>query len=238
MPSINLNPQARFLLLGTALLAALLILWWLVLMNPLLFLLHNAVNACGGVFWSGPPAFSVTETPGGGWTFEVPMEATVPHSAANPAPQQVHAIDFDMARSEVGAFTFGLPVYWALMLAAPGIRRNLRPLLWGTLAMAILEIALAVLTADLLAHVTLARMVRAHDPIGHWFLRFSYYLTVDAIPYLMPFVVAIWSHRELREQIFNWATGKPVSTGDAAATLANKRGRQPKGPVRRRGNSR
>jgi hypothetical protein len=223
MPSISLKPQARFLLLGSALLAALLILWWLVLMNPLLFLLHQAVDVCGGVVSSGAAAFSVTETPSGDWTFEVPLEAVLPPSPANPAPQQIHSISFDMARSVAGAFTFGLPVYWALMLAAPGIRRNIRPLLLGTLAVAILEIVLALLTAEILAQVTLARMVRAHDPIGHWFLRFGYYLAVDTIPYLMPFAVAICSHRELREQVFNWASGEPVAAGNDAASGGNDR---------------
>jgi len=235
MPSINLNPQTRFLLRGTPLLAALLVLWWLVLMNPLLFLVRNAVNACGGVFWSGTPAFSVTEAQGGGWTFEVPVEATVPRSAASPAPQELHSVVFDMARSEAGAFTFGLPVYWALMLAASGIRRNLRQLLWGTLVMAILEIALAVLTADLLAQVTVARMVRAHDPIGHWFLRVGHYLAVDSVPYLMPFAVVIGSHRELREQLFHWASGAPVVVGNDAASEGTERGAsvRRKKPVRR-----
>jgi hypothetical protein len=215
MPAIRLRPQTRFLLLGSALTVALLILWWLVLLNPLLTLLRGAVDACGIVIWSGQATFSVTETRGGGWSFEVPLEATVPPSATNPAPQEIHSIGFDMEHSEVGAFAFGLPVFWALMLAAPGWRRNLRPMLWGTLAMAVLEIALVLVTAELMAHITLARMVRAHDPVGHWFLRYGHALTVNAIPYLMPFVVALGAHRELREQVFDWAGREPVAANVA-----------------------
>ncbi len=102
--------------------------------------------------------------------------------------------------------------------------------------MAILEIALAVLTADLLAQVTLARMMRAHDPIGHWFLRFSHHLAVNAIPYLMPFAVALCSHRELREQVFNWASGEPVAAGSDTISGNSKHSRppRPKKSVRRR----
>jgi hypothetical protein len=229
MPSANLNPQTRFLLLGSSLLAVLLVLWWLALMSPLLFLVRGAVNVCGGVVSTRDAAFSVTVNQSGGWTFEVPVEATLPPSPANPAPRPLHSIGFDMARADAGAFTFGLPVFWALMLAAPGLRRNLRPLLWGTLAMAMLEIALALFTAEILAHVTLARMLREHDPFGHWLLRFGHHLAVDALPYLTPFVVALCAHRELRENVFHWASGAaPVAARNAAISGENKQSRRPR----------
>jgi len=228
MPAISLNPQTRFLLLGSALLTGMLILWWFVLLNPLLFLLRGAVQVCGGAVFSGRSELSVTEAPSGDWTFEVPLEATLPRSLENPTPQQMHSIDFDLARSDAGAFTFGLPVYWAIMLAAPGIRRNLRPLLLGTMAMAVLEIALLLATAEIYAHQALAQLLPSQDPLGNWFLHFSEYLAVSAIPYLIPFAVAIWMHRELREQIFHWAKGATLPAEAAAIAGADRFGKRPR----------
>ena len=47
-----------------------------------------------------------------------------------------------MPRPDVTAFTFSLPVYGAIILAAPGIRRAMRPLILGTVLVAILKIIL------------------------------------------------------------------------------------------------
>jgi hypothetical protein len=228
MAAIRLNPQTRFLLLGTALLTGLLILWWLVLMNPLLFLLRGAVEVCGGIVFSGHSSLTVTETPSGDWTFEVPIEATLPRSPGNPTPRQIHSIDFDLARPDAGAFTFGLPVYWAIILATPGIRRNLRPLLVGTLAMAVVEIILVLITAEIFAHKTLAQLLPSQDLLGSWFLHFSEYLAVNALPYLLPFVVAIWLDRELREQIFHWASPAQFPAEGAAIFGGNGLGKRPR----------
>lgn len=204
MPAIRLAPQSRFLLLGSLLVAGLSLSWWLALMNPALFLLREAVGACGAAVSTGQSALTVTETADGGWRFEVPLEATLPQSPAHPEPRQISSIHFGMARSEVGAFTFGLPVYWALILAAPGIRRCLRPLAAGTAAVTALEIVLLLVTAEIRAHRSLAQLLQSRDPVETWFLRFSQYLTVTCM-WALPFAVALWLHRELREQIFHWA---------------------------------
>ena len=90
------------------------------------------------------------------------------------------------------------------MLAPPGLRRNLRPLLLGTLGMAVAEVLLLLITAWIVAHKTLAQLLQSQDAVAGWFLHFGDYLAVDALPYLIPFAVAIWLHRELREQMFHW----------------------------------
>jgi hypothetical protein len=200
---MNLSQATRFLLRGSALVVVLLTLWWLVPLNPLLFLLRQGARVIGAVLSSGPTTLTITEIANGDWTFEVPLEATLPRSTGHPVAQQIHSIDFDLARSDAGAFSFGLPVFWAIMLAAPRIRRNLRPLLWGTLIMALLEVGLVLLTAETLAHKSLANLMNSGDPVGGWFLKFSEYLTINSVPYLLPFAVALWLHGELRDQIFH-----------------------------------
>lgn len=195
---------------GSVLLAGLLIFWWFVLLNPMLAALEQSAVACGAlVFGSGSPRL-VTPNPAGDWAIEIPLEVTVPASPQQPNPVHLRTIAFDLARSDAGAFTFGLPVYWAVILAVPRIRRSVRPLVLGTLVMALVEVVLLLIFAEILGHRTAARWSHSEDAVAKWFLRFGEYLVVGVIPYVIPFVVAIGMHPELRRQFLGWAGGTPV----------------------------
>lgn len=218
-----LKPQARFLLRGSALLIALLVLWWFVLLNPLLYLIKAGAEVCGSLVFGGPSHW-ITETAGGDWTVEVPLEATIQPPPGQPGPPtHVHSIDFDLARSDAGAFTFGLPTFWALALAAPGVRRSLRPLILGTLVVSLLEIVLLLIFVEIFAHRTAAQWAPP-DALAAWGLHFGDYLVVNVIPYVLPFVVAIWLDGRLRWQIFRWGSD-PAATVEAkpAAKPAQRR---------------
>lgn len=221
------RPQTWFLLRGSALLISLLILWWFFLVNPLLFLLRGAVEVSASVFYGGDARELVTEAPSGDWSFRVPMEIVVPPSPEQPTGVQVHSIAFDMPRADVTAFTFSLPVYWAIILAAPGIRRAMRPMILGTGLVAILEIVLVVWFMEISAHKVAAQLYAAQGQTASWLLRFGEYLVVSVIPYAAPFLIAIAMHRELRWQMLRWGSPEaapaaeiPVSRPGAA------RGRQ------------
>jgi len=206
-----LKPQTRFLARGTALLSGLLILWWFVLLNPLLYLLRSGAGTI----------VPISETATGDWTIEVRVEAVVPASPEHPKQVPVHSIDFDLARADAGAFTFGLPVFWAVILAVPGIRRWWRPLILGTLSMALVELVLFLIYVELFAHNTAAQWRPAPDPVAAWFYHFGDYLLVSVVPYVAPFLIAIWIHRDLREQIF----GRVGEPGPAPARSKKKRAR-------------
>ena len=165
-----------------------LLLWWFALLNPLLFLLRESVGLCCGTRF-------VTQSANGDWTFEVPIHFQL-------SGENMSSIDFDLARSDAGAFTFGLPVFWALILAAPGVRRSGRPLIIGTLLMWALEVVLLLVFAEIFAHKTVAQMTGSQDSFGAWLERSSEYLVVSVIPFVTPFVVAICMHGELRGLIF------------------------------------
>jgi len=129
--------------------------------------------------------------------------------------QQVHSIDFDMPRTDAIAFTFSLPVFWAIVLAAPGIRRQLRPLAIGTALMAAVEVALLLVYADVSAHKAAAHLAPGAQSAGEqWLLHFAEYLTLTVLPYAAPLVVAFAVNRELRRLVFGWG-----SDPDAAAPL-------------------
>ena len=201
------RPQTRFLLRGSVLLVSFLLIWWFFLVNPLLSFLRGAVEVSGSVFYGGAARELVSETPSGDWSFRVPMEIVLPPSPQQPAGALVHSIDFDMPRSDVTAFTFSLPVFWAIVLAAPGIRRALWPLIQGTMLVTILEIVLVVCFVEISAHKVAAQWYPPQGETASWLLRFSEYMVVNVIPYAAPFLIAIALHRELRWQMLRW--GKP-----------------------------
>jgi hypothetical protein len=146
----------------------------------------------------------------------------------------MRSIDFDLARSDAGSFTFGLPVFWAIILAAPGVRRNLRPLIQGTLAMACGEILFLLMFAEVFARKTAAQLTQSQNAAANGLLHFGDYMVMGVIPYVLPFVIAIWQHRELREQIFHWG-GVADQPADAIAASAGNPSRQAKKRARVRG---
>ena len=191
----KLKPQTLFLLRGSALLIGLLSLWWFFLLGPMVYVLKDFAGAF----------LQIQETPAGDWTLRVPLEMTLPASPERPVAQQVHSIDFDMPRTDVIAFTFSLPVFWAIVLAAPGWRRNLRPLALGTAIMGAIEVLLLLVYANVSAHKAAAQLATA-PPVAfdQWLLRVADYLTVTVLPYALPFMVAFAVHSGLRWLVFRW----------------------------------
>ena len=194
-----LKPQVRFLLRGSALLIGLLALWWFVLLDPMLYLLKGAA----GTF------VLIQETPSGDWTLRVPFEKTLPATPERPA-QQIHSIDFDMPRSDAIAFTFSLPVYWAIVLAAPGVRRSLRPLLLGTALMSAVELVMLLVFTQITARNAASQLGSSGDATGKWMRHVGEYLIVSVLPYVVPFVVALSLHRGLRGSVFAWGTESEI----------------------------
>jgi len=198
-----LRPQARFLLRGSGLLIGLLTLWWFALLTPMLWVLESAGGVFGGLLLGGRNGELIHQNPAGDWSFHVPLEMTLAPAAGQPA-QQVHSIDFDMPRSDVIAFTFSLPVFWAIALALPGWRQNLRPLVIGTALTAGLELVLLVAFAEVSAHKAAAQLSGVEGAADAWILRFGEYLAVSVLPYAAPFFIALAVNPRLRWQIFQW----------------------------------
>jgi hypothetical protein len=187
------EPQTRFLLRGSTLLIGLLTLWWFVLLGPMLYLLKSAA---GGFVL-------IEENPSGDWTLRVPLEKTLPATPQQPVARQIRSVDFDMPRSDAITFTFSLPVYWAIILAAPGVRRNLRPLLLGTALMSAVELALLLAFAQITARGAASQLAGTEDAAGKWVHQVGIYLVVNVLPYAVPFVIALSLHRELRGEVFS-----------------------------------
>lgn len=201
----QLKAPTCFLLRGSALLIGLLTLWWLILLDPMLFALQGVGNIAARLVLGGKSGEFMRENGSRNWTFRVPKKIIVQSSPVMRTRQQIDSIDFDVARTDVIGFTFSLPVFWAVVLAAPGWRRNLRPLLAGTGLTVLIELILLLTFAATSAQKAAAAILST--PTGAfetWLLSFSDYLTVMAVPYLAPVVVAFAVHHELRRSVFGW----------------------------------
>ena len=113
-----------------------------------------------------------------------------------------------------------------MVLAVPGWRRNLRPLLAGTGLIALVELILLLTFAATSAHKAAAAILSM--PMGTfetWLLSFSDYLTVLVVPYLAPIVVAFAVHHELRDDVFGWTTppAKSSCNRNSSVVVGNSR---------------
>src|SRR5215510_14955921 len=107
-------PEGRhattFLIRASILLVAMLAMWWLVLVHPFLFLLRIAVE----VTMSFLPISPLSTISGGiasDWDFKLILN----HAGAG----AINSITFSAPRSTLIAFTFSIPMYWAIALGIP-----------------------------------------------------------------------------------------------------------------------
>jgi hypothetical protein len=221
----RLSPQTAFLMRGSALLITLLSLWWFVLSVPMLAALRFTVENTGGLFFGGRSVDLVHENPGGDWTFHVPFEATIPATPEQPA-SRIDSVDFDLVRKDVHAFTFSLPVFWAVMLAAPNLRRSLRRILTGTAVMAVLELLLLMLLVDINARNTVAQITHTGGAFEKWLLKTGEYFVVGVIPFAAPFVLALACHPDLRRQILGWLADPLEAAAKPAPATSKLRARK------------
>lgn len=186
MPSAS--PQAKFLLRGSALLIALLILWWFVLLDPLLVLLRWSAELAAG---SGQ---RIGVSASGDWTFHLAGAG--------------RNIEFDIPRAGVLSFTFSLPAFWALMLAAGDLRRSWRSLAIGTVLMVAVETLMLLGLARLALRDIAARLTPGeNDALYNWLSHIGEYVIITVLPYAAPFLIALALHRGLRSQVLPFTAG-------------------------------
>src|SRR5579863_1664827 len=112
----------QFLLLG---------LWWFVLYQPSLALLHLAAQIPFGLLPARPDENPIEVDATGEWKFIIPVRDVVRDSAQSNAPVNVHASDFSAPAENVAPFATAWFVYLGLALNAPLSRANLRRILIG-----------------------------------------------------------------------------------------------------------
>jgi hypothetical protein len=106
-------------------------LWWCVLYQPSLAMLHLAAEIPFGLLPAKPDESPLEVDATGEWKFTIPVGAIVRDSTQSNAPVSVHAIDFSAPPENVAPFTTAWFVYMGLALNAPFNRANVRRTIIG-----------------------------------------------------------------------------------------------------------
>ena len=209
MSDRQLSEPLRFLLRALVFLALMLALWWLVLLNPLLAGLRFSAELTLRLLPGGSSVSHVTIGPDRNWTFQVPAPAAVLNqestqqmlgaAAAGSGRIKIRSMKVEGAGRYPILFTVSLPLYWAILLAAPGRRRLLR-MASGTAVLAILSLlSIAVYAVRLVGgyfHLTT-------EGLPGFLTDSAMYLAAGVVPYLAPLLIALSLDGDLRSLILS-----------------------------------
>jgi hypothetical protein len=226
----KLSDPLRFLLRALVFLALMLALWWFVLLNPLLAGLRFSAELTLRLLPGGSSVSHVTIGPDRNWTFQVPAPAAVVNqertqqmlgaAAAGSGRIKVRSMKVEGAGRYPILFTVSLPLYWAILLAAPGWRR--------------LPLRMASGSAVLAACALLSIAVYAVRLVGGYFqltteglpgflTDSAMYLAAGVVPYLAPVLVALSLNGELRELILTGGAAPAAAPAVSATPRRRKR---------------
>jgi hypothetical protein len=182
------SPQYRFLLRASLAFIGLLTVWWLLLLPPLLGWTRISADVLLNAVPGAPLKSGVTVSPEGVWVIQAPVKVggvwrNVRVEAGRRLPIQL---------------TVGLPLFWAILLAAPRHRG-----LWKTGAagsfLVLLIPPFGLLTYA--AHVVQIYVFPGIWPVFRAALAAADYFASTAAPYLLPVLAALALHPELRQQV-------------------------------------
>ena len=226
----RVSPQLRFLIRGSGLLFAMLALWWWVLLGPLLIGMRLSTDAALWLLPGGRSASGVTVEPDGGWRIRVPLPAWLAKQdevqkafgrVPGGPPVAVRSFSLAVAERVPKFFTLGLPLFWAIVLAAPRASRPWRAAAIGTGVLAVIGLLSLLLYTAYSIESTL-HLFRSTVVLTVW--NAVEYLNLNVVPYAAPLVIAVWLHDGLRAQIFSWTT-TPAAEGAAVEVKKAGRGR-------------
>ena len=233
---VETRSQIGFLLRGLVLLPAMLALWWLLLLNPLLAMLRASAEIALRALPRAGALTRITEETGGDWAIRMPLpnplEATAQQMfGSNQArPVRTRFLTLRLPRGSIIRFTMSMPLFWAIVLAAPLSRRTARAVVAGSALLAVL----ALLSGALFVVCTIHQQIPlVSSRAGAFALDLSHYLNVDALPYLAAIVLAFWLHADLRSQVFFRPPATPARLDDRQSRgrgeAAEGRGRKARG---------
>ncbi len=215
------SPHLRLLLRGSAALIALATIWWFLLVTPLVVVFRNVAELLGSLAFGGFSCETGATTASGEWKVCVPVDMVVPNRQHG-GTSHVHSVDFEVERTGLFSFTFALPIYWAIILATPLSRSSVRPLVLGTAVTTTVEIAFLLLFLKTRAHLIVSQSYGAPSAVPDWFYFLGQYLSINVTPNVIPFLVALYLHRELRTRILGGmgaVAGLPQDPGITARSL-------------------
>ena len=195
--------HTSYLLRATLLQLVILAVWWLALVDPLLFLLRTSAGVLFRLLPGGDSAPPISVDGSGNWNFHIPVEGVIPDAAQRDRMVKISSIDFTVARSDLILFTFPLPVFWAVTLAAGLTKSGIRAVLQGTVVVSLVNVLLLLAFAEINARRTVLQMNPSPDRLALWLTELAHHVAVNVMPFAAPLLVAIAIHPGLRDQLFS-----------------------------------
>jgi hypothetical protein len=181
----RVNPQTRFLLRASLYFAGLLAVWWFALLPPLLGWARISTDVLLNAVPGAPVQTGVDVRPGGVWVIQAPIRsAGRSRNVRLEAPQRLPT-----------QLTIALPLFWAVMLAAPRSRKFGRRLAVGTaILLALPPIGLLIYAA----HVVRIYVYPSAPALVEYVLAVTDYMASTVAPYIGPVLLALALDEELR----------------------------------------
>ncbi len=229
LPSLN-SPQTRgrprlqFVVRCAVLSVATVSFWYFTLLDPTL----GALRISAGIMLRLAPRASadsrIAMDSQGNWSVRVPLaidrvQGWVAQYA--PAGGRRAMIDVTLSKSTQGLFVLALPLYWAILLAAPRRGHFWRATVLGTILLA----TVAIFSCS----VTIGHRAAPYvwDPGGSvaFVLEVGAYLAQSVVPYIAPLAVAIALLPDVRALVFPWEEENGNATSRRASDGGLKKGR-------------
>jgi len=210
-PSVNprrmrSSPQIRFLLRCVVFSVATVSLWYFALRGPLLDGLRLSADLALSLAEGSGADLRIAVNPDGEWSAPIPLRSgelpswISPYLPPGSPTPHVRALSVMVAKSTQSLFVLSLPLYWAILLAAPRGAHLLRAWVLGTVLLAFVAILSTAVTLGHLAQPYLWAP-------GGWVafvLEVAAYLAAYVVPYIAPLALAIALLPKLRALVLPW----------------------------------
>jgi hypothetical protein len=197
------SPQTRFLVRASLFFAGLLAIWWFALLPPLLGWVRISTDVLISTL-PGAGLQSGVETHGGIWVIQAPVRTGGrPRNVRLEAPGRLPT-----------QLTIALPLFWAVILAAPRARKLWRILAAGTAILLMLPPIALIIYA---AHVVRIYVFPGAPAPVEYGLAAADYVASTVAPYAGPVLLALALHEELRVTVL---AGEPPAPAAGAHRTA------------------
>ena len=202
-PRMRSSPQLRFLLWCALFSVATVSLWYFMLRKPLLDGLRLSADFALSLAGGSGADLRIAVDPNGEWSAPIPLRGgelpswLSPYIPPGSPTPHVRALTVAVPKSTQSLLILTLPLYWAILLAAPRGAHLLRALALGTVLLALVAIL-----------STMVTLGQAAEPYlwapGGWVafvLEVAAYLAVNVVPFIAPLVIALALRPKLRELV-------------------------------------
>jgi hypothetical protein len=184
----RLSPQSRFLARASLFFATLLTAWWFLLLPPLLGWTRLSTDFLLNVVPGAPLKTGVTVSPEGVWTMQAPIKSA----------GVWRNIRVDTSRRLPRQLTIAMPLFWAILLAAPRPKRVWRIWLGGSAVLLLIPPAGLILYT---AHVAQIYVFPNLPAPARAVIAAADYVASTVAPYFGPVLIALAIHPEFRRAV-------------------------------------